>query len=86
MIGSVNLYSGFSNIKPNTDENSLNLSSRNLAKNTSQSSDQINLSHTNESKFNKDDEPLKFTFSLTGRAANGKISIWGNQPRRDKRA
>jgi len=55
MIGSVNLYSGFSNIKPSTDENSLNLSSRNLAKNTSQSSDQINLSHTNESKFNKDD-------------------------------
>lgn len=60
MIGGVNLYSGFSNIKPSTDENSLNLSSRNLAKNTSQSSDQINLSHTNESKFNKDDEPLKF--------------------------
>jgi len=24
MIGGVNLYSGFSNIKPNTDENSLN--------------------------------------------------------------
>ena len=76
----VNLYSGFQNIreqsasrKPSTDENSLNLSSQKLAKNTNQ----INLSHTNESKFNKDDETLKFARdnSLTGIAANGNISI-----------
>ena len=77
----VNLYSGFQNIreqsashiKPSTDEISLNLSSQKLA----QSSDQINLNRTNESKFNKDDEPLKFAFSLTAIAANGKISILG---------
>ena len=77
----VNLYSGFQNIreqsasrnKPSTDENSLNLSSQKLAKNTNQ----INLSHTNESKFSKDDETLKFArdHSLTGIAANGNISI-----------
>nr|WP_315518735.1 hypothetical protein [uncultured Campylobacter sp.] len=75
MIGGVNLYSGFQNIKPNSDEISLNLSSQKLA----QSSDQINLNRANESKFNKDDGPLKFAkdHSLTGIAANGKISIWG---------
>lgn len=69
MIGGVNLYSGFQNIKPNTDENSLNLSSQKLAQFANQSSDQI--------KFHKDDEPLKFAsdYSLTGIAANGKISI-----------
>jgi len=49
MIGGVNLYSGFSNIKPNTDENSLNWSSQKLVQNANQSSDQINLSQTNES-------------------------------------
>ena len=64
----VNLYSGFQNIreqsashiKPSTDENSLNLSSQKLVQNANQSSEQTNLSRTNESKFNKDDEPLKF--------------------------
>lgn len=86
----VNLYSGFQNIKeqstsrskPSTDENSLNFSSQKLAKNTNQ----INLSRTNESKFNKDDEPLKFARdnSLTGMAANGKISIWGKLMGYDK--
>ena len=84
MIGGVNLYSGFSNIKPNTDENSLNWSSQKLVQNANQSSDQI--------KFNKDDEPLKFAkdYSLTGMAANGLGQAYGirqaNQPRRDKRA
>ena len=83
----VNLYSGFQNIreqsashiKPNSDENSLNLSPQKLVQNANQSSEQTNLSRTNESKFNKDDEPLKFARdnSLTGMAANGKISIWG---------
>ena|GEM_PF-2826974 len=34
MIGGVNLYNGFQNIKPNTDENSLNLSSQKLVQNT----------------------------------------------------
>ena len=82
----VNLYSGFQNIreqsashiKPSTDKNSLNLSSQKLAKNTNQSSDQI--------KFHKDDEPLKFAKdnSLTGIAANGKISIWGKLMGYDK--
>ena len=86
----VNLYSGFQNIreqsasrsKPNTDENFLNLSSQKLAKNTNQ----INLGRTNESKFSKDDEPLKFAkdYSLTGVAANGKISIWGKLMGYDK--
>ncbi|WP_103649841.1 hypothetical protein [Campylobacter concisus] len=86
----VNLYSGFQNIreqsasrsKPSADENSLNFSSQKLAKNTNQ----INLGRTNESKFNKDDEPLKFAkdYSLTGIAANGKISIWGKLMRYDK--
>jgi len=81
----VNLYSGFQNIreqgasrsKPSADENSLNLSSQKLVKNANQSSEQINLSRMSESKFNKDDEPLKFAkdYSLTGMAANGKISI-----------
>ena len=84
MIGGVNLYSGFQNIKPSTDENSLNLSSQKLAQFANQSSDQINLNETNESKFNKDDEPLKFAFSLTGMAANGKISIWGKLMGYDK--
>lgn len=63
----VNLYSGFQNIreqsashiKPTSDENSLNFSSQNLPKKTNQSSEQINLSRTNESKFSKDEEPLK---------------------------
>ena len=82
----VNLYSGFQNIreqstshiKSSTDENFLNLSSRNLAKNASSNSDQI--------KFHKDDEPLKFAKdnSLTGIAANGKISIWGKLMGYDK--
>ena len=86
----VNLYSGFQNIreqsasrsKPSTDENSLNLSSQKLTKNTNQ----INLSRTNEGKFNKDDEPLKFAQdnSLTGMATNGKISIWGKLMGYDK--
>ena len=90
----VNLYSGFQNIreqsashiKPSADENSLNFSSQNLPKKTNQSSEQINLSRTNESKFNKDDEPLKFAKdnSLTGIAANGKISIWGKLMGYDK--
>ncbi|MBS5831424.1 MAG: hypothetical protein KIC69_11505, partial [Campylobacter concisus] len=86
MIGGVNLYSGFQNIKPSTDENSLNLSSQKLVQNSSQSSEQINLGRTNESKFNKDDEPLKFAKdnSLTGIAANGKISIWGKLMGYDK--
>ena len=51
----VNLYSGFQNIreqsashiKPNSDDNSLNLSSQKLVKNANQSSEQINLSRTN---------------------------------------
>ena len=82
----VNLYSGFQNIreqsasrsKPSTDENSLNLSSQKLAQFANQSSDQI--------KFHKDDEPLKFAkdYSLTGIAANGKISIWGKLMGYDK--
>lgn len=86
----VNLYSDFQNIreqsasrsKPSTDENSLNLSSQKLTKNTNQ----INLSRTNEGKFNKDDEPLKFAQdnSLTGMATNGKISIWGKLMGYDK--
>lgn len=78
MIGGVNLYSGLQNIKPNTDENSLNSLPRNLAKNASSNSDQI--------KFHKDDEPLKFAkdYSLTGMAANGKISIWGKLMGYDK--
>ena len=86
----VNLYSGFQNIreqsasrsKPSVDENSLNLSSQKLAKNTNQ----INLGSASESKFNKDDEPLKFAkdYSLTGIAANGKISIWGKLMGYDK--
>ena len=90
----VNLYSGFQNIreqsasrsKPSTDEISLNFSSQNLPKKTNQSSEQINLSRTNESKFNKDDEPLKFARnnSLTGIASNGKISIWGKLMGYDK--
>ena len=90
----VNLYSGFQNIreqsascsKPSTDENSLNLSSQKLVQNANQSSDQINLNQTNESKFNKDDEPLKFAKdnSLTGIATNGKISIWGKLMGYDK--
>ena len=90
----VNLYSGFQNIreqsashiKPNSDENSLNLSSQKLVQNANQSSEQINLSRTNESKFNKDDEPLKFAkdYSLTGIAANGKKSIWGKLMGYDK--
>ena len=90
----VNLYSGFQNIreqsashiKPSTDKNSLNLSSQKLVQNANQSSKQINLSRTSESKFNKDDEPLKFAKdnSLTGIAANGKISIWGKLMGYDK--
>ena len=90
MIGGVNLYSGFQNIreqsasrsKPSADENSLNLSSQKLTENTNQ----INLSRTNEGKFNKDDEPLKFAQdnSLTGMATNGKISIWGKLMGYDK--
>ena len=82
----VNLYSGFQNIreqgashiKPNSDEISLNLSSQKLAQFANQSSDQI--------KFHKDDEPLKFAKdnSLTGIAANGKISIWGKLMGYDK--
>ena len=78
MIAGVNLYSGFQNIKLNTDENSLNSLSQNLAKNTSSNSDQI--------KFHKDDESLKFAkdYSLTGIAANGKISIWGKLMGYDK--
>ena len=82
----VNLYSGFQNIReqsashirPSTDENSLNLSSQKLVQNANQSSDQI--------KFHKDDEPLKFAKdnSLTGIAANGKISIWGKLMGYDK--
>ena len=90
----VNLYSGFQNIreqsascsKPSADENSLNFSSQNLAKKINQSIEQINLNQTNESKFNKDDEPLKFAkdYSLTGMAANGKISIWGKLMGYDK--
>ena len=86
----VNLYSGFQNIreqsashiKPTSDEISLNLSSQKLAKNTNQ----INLGSASESKFNKDDEPLKFAkdYSLTGIAANGKISIWGKLMGYDK--
>ena len=86
----VNLYSGFQNIreqspsrsKPSADENSLNLSSQKLAKNTNQ----INLGSASESKFSKDDEPLKFAKdnSLTGIAANGKISIWGKLMGYDK--
>ena len=82
----VNLYSGFQNIreqsashiKPSTDENSLNLSSQKLAKFANQSSDQI--------KFHKDDDALKFARnnSLTGIAANGKISIWGKLMGYDK--
>ena len=86
----VNLYSDFQNIreqsasrsKPSTDENSLNLSSQKLTKNTNQ----INLSRTNEGKFSKDDEPLKFAQdnSLTGMATNGKISIWGKLMGYDK--
>ena len=86
MIGGVNLYSGFQNIKPSTDENSLNLSSQKLVQNANQNSDQINLNQTNESKFSKDDKPLKFVKdnSLTGIAANGKISIWGKLMGYDK--
>ena len=90
----VNLYSGFQNIReqsashirPSTDEISLNLSSQKLVQNANQSSDQINLNQTNESKFNKDDEPLKFAKdnSLTGIATNGKISIWGKLMGYDK--
>ena len=86
----VNLYSGFQNIreqsashiKPSADENSLNLSSQKLAKNTNQ----INLGNASESKFSKDDEPLKFArdYSLTGMTANGKISIWGKLMGYDK--
>lgn len=82
----VNLYSGFQNIreqsashiKPSTDENSLNLSSQKLAKFANQSSDQI--------KFHKDDDALKFAKdnSLTGIATNGKISIWGKLMGYDK--
>ena len=82
----VNLYSGFQNIreqgashiKPNSDEISLNLSSQKLAQFANQSSDQI--------KFHKDDELLKFAKdnSLTGMAANGKISIWGKLMGYDK--
>jgi len=77
----VNLYSGFQNIReqsashirPSTDENSLNLSSQKLVQNANQ----INLGRMSESKFSKDDKPLKFAkdYSLTGMAANGKISI-----------
>ena len=90
----VNLYSGFQNIReqsashirPSTDDNSLNFSSQKLIQNANQSSEQTNLSHTNESKFSKDDEPLKFARdnSLTGMAANGKISIWGKLMGYDK--
>jgi len=90
----VNLYSSFQNIreqsasrsKPSADENSLNLSPQKLVQNANQSSEQINLSRTNESKFNKDDESLKFAKdnSLTGIAANGKISIWGKLMGYDK--
>jgi hypothetical protein len=90
MIGGVNLYSGFQNIreqsasrsKPSADENSLNFSSKNLAKNTNQT----NLNRTNESKFNKDDESLKFAkdYSLTGIAANGNVSIYGKLMGYDK--
>ena len=64
----VNLYSGFQNIreqsasrsKPSADENSLNFSSQNLPKKTNQNSEQTNVSRTNETKFNKDAEPLTF--------------------------
>ena len=90
----VNLYSGFQNIReqsashirPSTDEISLNLSSQKLIQNANQNSEQINLGRINESKFNKDDEPLKFARdnSLTGIAANGKISIWGKLMGYDK--
>ena len=80
------LYSGFQNIreqstshiKPSTDENSLNLSSQKLAQFANQNSDQI--------KFHKDDDALKFAKdnSLTGIATNGKISIWGKLMGYDK--
>ena len=95
MIGGVNganinLYSGFQNIreqsasrsKPSADGNFLNLSSQKLSKNTNQ----INLGRMSESKFSKDDEPLKFAkdYSLTGMATNGKISIWGKLMGYDK--
>ena len=86
MIGGVNLYSGFQNIreqsashiKPTSDEISLNLSSQKLAQFANQNSEQI--------KFHKDDEALKFAsdYSLTGIAANGKISIWGKLMGYDK--
>ena len=48
--------------------------------------EQINLDKTNEIEIQKNDKTLKFAsdFSLTGRAANDKISIWGKLMGYDK--
>jgi len=97
---STNFYSGLqniktqeldtSNVKSNLDKNSLNVLSQNsIKKEVSRIKpdyEQINLDKTNEIEIQKNDKTLKFAsdFSLTGIAANGKISIWGKLMGYDK--
>lgn len=97
---STNFYSSLQNIKTqeldtpdvnsNLDKNSLNALSQNSFKkqmsHAKLAHGQINLDTANEPKIQENDETLKFTsdFSLTGRAANGKISIWGKLMGYDK--
>jgi hypothetical protein len=97
---STNFYSSLQNIKTqeldtpnvnsNLDKNSLNVLSQNSIKKEmsriKSDYEQINLDKTNEIEIQKNDKTLKFAsdFSLTGIAANGKISIWGKLMGYDK--
>lgn len=97
---STNFYSSLQNIKAqeldtpnvnsNLDKNSLNVLSQNSIKKEMSrikpDYEQINLDKTNETEIQKNDKTLKFAsdFSLTGMAANGKISIWGKLMGYDK--
>ena len=78
------------NSKPNIDKNSLNDLSSSLVderkSHTDTRADLINLNETNTTKFQKNSENLTFSsnFSLSGIAANGKISIWGKLMGYDK--
>ena len=71
------------NTKSNIDKNSLNDLSSSLVDEQKSHTDTraglINLNETNTIKFQKNSKNLTFVsnFSLSGMAANGKISIWG---------
>ncbi|WP_462189629.1 hypothetical protein [Campylobacter concisus] len=78
------------NTKSNIDKNSLNNLSSSLVderkSHTDTRGEPINLNETNTIKFQKNSENLTFAsnFSLSGIAANGKISIWGKLMGYDK--